>query len=85
MHRVHPTLKVTFGMPSAHDVVAVLVELHVQAKGIVGCTTEAVVFRMPFPRVNDFLHSLSYLRIYGYYLTTSGVQLLKNRITRSWL
>ena len=63
MHRVHPSLEVAFGMPCAHDVVAVFVKLHVKAKGVVGRTAKAVIFRMPRPGVDDFLHFLSCLRI----------------------
>lgn len=60
VHRIHPSLIVLFGMPGAHDVVAILVELHVEADGVFGTTAKAVVFRVVSPRVNNLLHFTIY-------------------------
>jgi hypothetical protein len=43
-------------MPVAHDIVAILIKLHVKPNRILRTTTEAVVFRMVPPGVYYLFH-----------------------------
>lgn len=58
MHGVYPPLIVSSGLPIAHDIISVLIELHVKSERIIGRTSEAVVFRVPAPRIDYLLHHI---------------------------
>jgi hypothetical protein len=45
-----------FWMPGAHDIVTILIELHVESDGIVRTATETIIPLMVTPRVYYFLH-----------------------------
>ena len=52
-------------MPGTHDIVTILIELHVKSDGILRATAETVVFGMVSPRVYYLLHFISNLGFTG--------------------
>jgi hypothetical protein len=46
-------------MPGTHDIVTILIELHVKPNGIVRTATETVISLMVAPRVYYLLHLFS--------------------------
>ena len=55
MHRVHPSLIVGAGMPCTHNIVTILIELHMKSYRVVRATAETVVLRIVAPRVDNLL------------------------------
>ena len=53
--RVHPSLLVGSWVPGTHDIVTILIELHVKSYRIVWATAETVVLRIVAPRVDNLL------------------------------
>ncbi len=57
VQRIAPTLELGAGVPMADNIVAILVELHLQARRIVRVAAVTVIGRLPHPRIDDLLHT----------------------------
>ena len=57
MHGIYPALIVMSGMPGAHDIITILVELQVESDGIIRTATETVIPFVVAPRIYYLLHT----------------------------
>ena len=66
MQRVQPSLVIGRRLPLADNILAILIKMKVKPKRVIGRTAFAVLARHSLPRVDNFLHRHSKLKMYRF-------------------